>query len=96
MKYLTNVGVVDLVAGDVLMVKASGTRDRTPSYLSIYSEASTTATYSRVASMGASAHAGGALQDDGATTEELLNLTVDWPYWRITVAGSGAVRVALG
>lgn len=60
--------------------------------VTLYAGTGATITYSRVSSQNATAHTTGALQGTVAATE-LLSFGVDWPFYRVSVAGGPATVV---
>lgn len=82
-------GVVDLADGQAIVLPASDAIR-----LTVIAGAGATVTVSRVDDQNAVAHTVGAENQFTVAAATLLVTEVDWPYYRISVAG-GSCRVAM-
>lgn len=77
--------IVSLADGEGVVISAGGY-----GYLTMIPAGGGTVTYSKVDEVNASAHDAGS-----ATTATELSLAVQWPFYRVSVAG-GTARIAAG
>jgi len=82
-------GVIPLADGEARTLQADGA-----AFLSVITDATGEATISRVDSNNAAEHTAGANNQISVAAEAIETIPVDWPYYRISVAG-GSARVAL-
>lgn len=81
--------VTALAASEATVIDARGM-----SQLTIITGSGATATYSRVDTHSASAHTTGTQNGDTVAATTKLVIPVDWPFYRISVAG-GTCRIGL-